>query len=480
MIAIDFIKSYRNLPSYTPINISMIESMIDKMVINSIQKTGITKDIIELKQVVDDIGSPKFLKIYGDILTEMLQDIPKDYFAGKDFFDPDGNPNLRVTSIRQSNKKDKDLTRRDLNEAISTIRGLIKVAFPNGHHRLEEIINIKDPKQFLDNFADIMPEIKGGADLGDLQGHVRSMSKKYDALLKGDYSVLQGFNRSLRNVTGQILWENISLKAREKTLTKYFNEISPAIKKTFKDSGGKVLVTGRQTGNIKSNKGDSEIVDSLVTLSFINGTGTEILKISLGDSTKLSQNAIRKQRLMINATKTQSNMYSVEYLLNNLDKHLNSQFYLDYWQKRLQPYLHKAGEKNVDKNNWDNTRQAFYLLALYDVLAVRATTSGTFAQTLTINNKIQTINSVIRATSNYYSKQRMKQNNRDDDFFTIRNTVNNIFNMGIIKHSTYIQRQQKISSGNSIKDEPEIRKNYQMQIEKILSTKIAIGTNVLF
>jgi hypothetical protein len=52
--------------------------------------------------------------------------------------------------------------------------------------------------------------------------------------------------------------------------------------------------------------------------------------------------------------------------------------------------------------------------------------------------------------------------------------------MGVIKHSTYIQKQQKISSGNSKKDEQQILENYQTQINAVLSTKIAIGTNVLF
>ncbi len=468
MIAVDFIKSYRNLPSYTPINISMIESMIDKMVINSINKTGIKQDIIELEQIVNGIGSPEFLKIYSDILTEMLQNIPKDYFAGKNFFDPNGDPNVRVTSIR------KDHLAEDLDEAISTIRGLIKIAFPNGHSQLGEIIKIQNPEQFLNKFAEIMPEIKDGADIGDLQNHVRSMSKKYGALLRGDYSVLQGFNRSLQNVTGQILWENISFKAREKALEKYFNEIMPNLNTAFKASGGKVKAKGRQTGGLKSNTGKQEVADSIVELSFIDGNNNEILNISLADSTKLSQHAMRNQRLMITSTKTQSNIYTVKYLLNSIDKQLNSQFYLDYWQKRLQPYLDKAGEKNIDKNNWDNTRQAFYLLALYDVLAVRATTSGTFVQTLTVNNKIQTINSIIKATSNYYSKKSR------GSFGSIRNDTNDIFNMGVIKHPTYIQKQQKISSGNSKKDEQQILKNYQTQINAILSTKIAIGTNVLF
>ena len=125
----------------------------------------------------------------------------------------------------------------------------------------------------------------------------------------------------------------------------------PNLNAAFKASGGKVKAKGRQTGGLKSNTGKQEVADSIVELSFIDGSNNEILNISLADSTKLSQHAMQNQRLMITSTKTQSNTYTVKYLLNSIDKQLSSQFYLDYWQKRLQPYLDKAGEKNIDKNN---------------------------------------------------------------------------------------------------------------------------------
>lgn len=454
------IKWYQDLPSYTPVNISVIEKMIDEKVENSIQKIGIRQDIAELGQVTKGIGSPEFLQIYNDVLTNMLKEIPSDYFAGKDFFDPYGNPNISITRITKNNLAE------DLDEAINAIRGLIKLAFPNGHTALDYVVSIKDPQLFLQSFADIMKDIGGGAYLDGLQKQVRGMAQRYGALLRGDYSVLEGFNTNLQNVTGQILWENISLKAREKALETYFNTIAPGIDKEFIASGGKIKVTGSQAGRKLSSTGKQEVADSIVTLSFRDEKNNEVLAITMADSTKLSQNAMKRNNFYIGATKKQSETFTVQYLLNSIDKQM-------YWEQRLQPYLGGAQEKTNDTANWDNTRQGFYLLALYDVLAVRATTSGTFAQTLTVNNKIQMINDIIKNTSNYYQYKSKGTKG-------IRSSENNIFNMGKPKYINYIKKQQAVSHGNTNTDEPVLKANYQSYISSVLSTKINIGTNVLF
>ena len=455
------IKWYQDLPSYTPINISTLEQMIDKMVENSIQKTGIRQDLVDLSQVVQGIGSSEFLKIYNDVLTDMLKEIPSEYFAGQNFFDPYGNPNVAVTTISKGNLNE------DLDNAISAIRGLIKIAFPNGHTALDYIVNIKEPQHFLNSFANIMKDIGGGAYLDSLQEQVRGMAQKYGAVKTGDDAARKAFNTNLQNVTGQILWENISLKAREKTLKIYFNTIAPGIDKSFITSGGRIKVTGSQAGRKLSSAGKQEVADSIVTLSFRDEGDKEVLAVTMADSTKLSQTAMKKNNFYIGSTKTQSETYTVQYLLNSVGKQT-------YWEKRLQPYLGGAYEKADDKTNWDNTRQAFYLLALYDVLAVRATTSGTFAQTLTVNNKIQTINNIIRNTSDYY------QYRSSGSKKSIRGAKNDIFNMGKLKHTSYIKKQQKISHGNNENDENQLILNYEDYIASVLATKINIGTNVLF
>lgn len=308
------VKSYLDIPPYTPINISTVEKAIDKMVENSIFKTGIKQDIIELNDVSRIFGTPEFLKTYNDVLTNMFKDLPKDYFAGSDFFDPYGDPALRVTSIRE------ECLAEDLDQAISTLRGLIKVAFPNGHSGLDYIINIKDPQQFLNAFANIMPSISGGAYLEGLQRHVRSMATKYGQLLKGDMSVLQSFNINLQNVAGQALWENISLLARKKALEIYFNKINPEITNSFVASGGKVVAKGVQRGRTLSSKGQQEVADSLVVLSFREENEKEVLAITLADSTKLAQNAMKNNSFYISSTKAQAKTYDVKYLLNSVGK----------------------------------------------------------------------------------------------------------------------------------------------------------------
>lgn len=455
------IKWYQQLPSYTPVNISLIENMIDKMVENSIEKSGIRQDLIELDEVTRILGSPEFLKIYNDILTNMLKDIPGDYFAGQDFFDPYGNPTIPTTHI------DKNHLAEDLDSAISSLRGLIQAAFSEDHSGIKYIANIKNPQQFLEAFANIMPQIGGGAYLDGLQNHVKNMSQRYGKLIAGDYSVLEAFNTNLQNVTGQIIWENISLKARAKALEIYFNTIQSETIKAFLNSGGKIIAKGVQRGRSLSKTGKQEVADSLVVVSFREEGDKEVLALTMADSTKLSQTAMGKQKFWIRSTASQTKTYTVGYLLNQIGKQI-------YWEKRLQPYLGGAEERPSDTRNWDNSRLAFYLLALYDVLAVRATTSGLYASTLTINNKIQTINSILHNVSEYY-QYRSTGKSRG----SIRHSKNNIFNMGG-NYNNYIKKQQKISNGWTDQDEDMLQSNYQQYINSVLATKIAIGTNVLF
>ncbi len=76
---------------------------------------------------------------------------------------------------------------------------------------------------------------------------------------------------------------------------------------------------------------------------------------------------------------------------------------------------------------------------MYDVLAVRATESGTYAQTLTINDKINTISSVIRSISNYYQFESQGRSG-------IRGPENNIFTMAQT-YAEYARKQRKVSRG---------------------------------
>ena len=461
------VKSMKNLQSYVPVNIAALEASIDTLVANSFKVSGIQKDLIEINDVMEGLGSEKFLKIYADALADMFKDIPSDYFVGDDFFNPAAAPNLRVTSLRADNLKE------DFDSAVSFIRQMVKIVAPNTK-QIQKLLSYKTSEAFIRNLGEIsssgMPE-----NFGVLQEHIRGFYKKY-AQLKGKKEItkseIQAINTNLQNITGQIFWEQISLEARKKALEIFFNEVHSGIKQSFFDSGGHIVVEGKQSGTNVNRSGQQEISDSIVTLSLVNKDGVVVATIETGDSTKLSGSAAENKKFFISSTKTQSEMYDVKYLLDLVNK-------TDYWENRLKVYLDNSEESATDDENWNNTRLGFYLLAMYDVLAVRATeVGGQYAQTLTVNNKIMLMNDVLKGISNYYQKESKGRSG-------IRAPENNIFNMAG-GYANYVMQQQKISRGvdwagaKYLTDEPELETNYNNYIKQVMATKISISSNVLF
>lgn len=457
----------QNLQSYVPINITALEASIDALVANSFKVSGIQQDLIEINDVMQGIGSDQFLKIYADVLADMFKDIPSDYFAGEDFFNPAVAPNLRITSLRAGH------LREDFDSAVSFIRSMVKAIGPN-NKEIQELLALKTNTGFIKRLGKIdpagMPE-----SFGPLQEHIRGFYNRYQQL-KGQKNIdpndLKGLNTNLQNVTGQIFWEAISLEARKKALEILFNQIHPGIKQAFFDSGGRVIAEGHQTGTQTNQGGKQEVSDSLITLSLINKEGSVVATITMGDSTKLSGSAASNKKFFIEPTKTQADIFDVKYLLGLVDK-------IDYWENRLKVYLDNSQKTSADEENWNNTRLGFYLKAMYDVLAVRATQlGGQYAQTLTVNNKVMLINNVIRGISNYYQTQSKGRSG-------IRSAQNDIFNMGG-GYEHYVVKQQKISRGvdwshqKYILDEPQLEANYKDYIKQVMATKINISSNVLF
>lgn len=62
------------------------------------------------------------------------------------------------------------------------------------------------------------------------------------------------------------------------------------------------------------------MADSLVTISFENKEGTVIASVTTADSTKLSGSALEKNKFFIGATKTQSEIFTLGYLLDKIER----------------------------------------------------------------------------------------------------------------------------------------------------------------
>lgn len=465
------VKSIKNLQSYTPVDIVALEASIDRMVFDSYEKMNIREDLIDLEQVINGLGSDQFLKIYTDTLTDMLKDIPSDYFCGADMFNPAASPNIRITSLRR------DHLAEDFDSAVSVIRGMVKLVAPEGSKEIQRILNLKTNTGFIKALGNLDSKYFGDLpdSFGVLQEHIRGFYSRYTELKgkKGKITSddIKGINTNLQNITGQIFWEQISLIAREKALEIFFSQIDDPAIQAFIQSGGRVIARGKQVGTKTNSTGNQEVADSLVTISFEDKEGSVVATVTTADSTKLSGSALEKNKFFIGATKTQSETFTLGYLLDKIERKT-------YWENRLKVYLDGSQETSNDDANWDNTRLGFYLLAMYDVLAVRATQSGQYAQTLTVNNKINTINQVIRNISHYYQYE--SQGNSG-----IRSAENNIFTMAQT-YSEYVRKQQKISRGRDWNknpyhaDEPDLESNYDNYIAQLMATKISISSNVLF
>ena len=459
------VKSIKNLENYTPVDIAALEASIDQLVMNSYKVMQIENDLIEINGVINGLGSEAFLKIYTDTLTDMLKEIPSDYFAGEDMFNPAASPNIRITSLRSSNLNE------DFDSAVSVIRGMVKLVAPESNKRIQQILGYDDT-HFIKALGNLDPKDMPPS-FGALQEHIRGFYSRYQQLKKQkipDANTLKALNTNLQNINGQIFWEQISLIAREKALEIFFSQIHPGIKDAFFQSGGQIIVEGQQTGTKRNKSGGQEVADSLVTISFKMGDSV-LASVTTADSTKLSGNAVTSGRFFVGATKGQSKVYDVGYLLDRIGQR-------SYWENRLKVYLDESEESPADTINWDNTRLGFYLLAMYDVLAVRATTSGQYAQTLTVNEKMYMINNIIRAISKYYQTESKGTSG-------IRSAENNIFSMGG-GYAEYVTTQQKISRGvdwsgmRYTADESALESNYNNYIKQVMATKIAISSNVLF
>ena len=205
------VKSIKNLENYTPVDIAALEASIDQLVMNSYKVMQIENDLIEINDVINGLGSEAFLKIYADTLTDMLKEIPSDYFAGEDMFNPAASPNIRITSLRSSNLNE------DFDSAVSVIRGMVKLVAPQGNKRIQQILGFNNTN-FIKALGNLNPKDMPPS-FGALQEHIRGFYSRYQQL-KGqkipDPNILKALNTNLQNITGQIFWEQISLIAREK------------------------------------------------------------------------------------------------------------------------------------------------------------------------------------------------------------------------------------------------------------------------
>lgn len=193
------VKSIKNLENYTPVDIAALEASIDQLVMNSYKVMQIENDLIEINDVINGLGSEAFLKIYADTLTDMLKEIPSDYFAGEDMFNPAASPNIRITSLRSSNLNE------DFDSAVSVIRGMVKLVAPQGNKRIQQILGFNNTN-FIKALGNLNPKDMPPS-FGALQEHIRGFYSRYQQL-KGqkipDPNILKALNTNLQNITGQI------------------------------------------------------------------------------------------------------------------------------------------------------------------------------------------------------------------------------------------------------------------------------------
>ena len=201
------IKSIKNLQNYVPVDIAALEASIDRMVFESYKVTGLENDLIEIQDVINGLGSDEFLKIYTDTLTDLLKEIPSDYFCGEDMFNPAASPNIRITSLRR------DHLAEDFDSAVSVIRGLVKLIAPDSSKEIQRILSLKTNVGFIKALGNLDSKYFGDLpdSFGVLQEHIRGFYSRYHQLKnsKGlnptEYSnILKGLNTNLQNITGQI------------------------------------------------------------------------------------------------------------------------------------------------------------------------------------------------------------------------------------------------------------------------------------
>ena len=472
MAAIDFYPKFLSQgPTYVPVNMSLIKDRLIAKNQAAILKSGIKQDAIDIEQFAKKMGSEEFMLRYTEVLTEMLQSISKesDGIIPENFFDIDGKSSISMTELKPT-----DLAQH-LDEVIATLRSSIKIAFPsNTFAPLHNLITITDNQQFLDNFASVVGQYANSpewANIGALHGHIKGLAATYAELKSGadPGPVLKKFNSNLKNTWGQVIWENIALAARVKVIEEIMKEIGQDIILPTQHAwigDISIRIRGKQVGAEKSSNNKQEVADSIITIEILNSENAVIATITTGDSTKFKQNA-QTGGVHFHDTTAQEAIHSLGDLLNSVHQRT-------YWEERLRIFLDgspnkakRATKKPKDIEHWQNTYEGFYRLALWDTMAVRATTSAQKAQTLTINNKIKLISSII-----------IDIKTEDINARAIKNK-NNIFQLGD-KYSKYVTKQLKTSSGSSDNDEDKLWSNYSSYINSVLSTKISISRNVSY
>ena len=195
------LKFREEVGQYDQVDIKAIKSMISAMEQKSVQGFNLRPDLLEISDVLTGIGSDDFAKIYADVLANMLKEIPSDYFAGNDFFDLNGSPNIATTSISKANLNE------DLDQSINTIRGLLIAAFPDKGAKVNELIQISDNVEFLDKLYKAAESGVFGSNMDSLKGHIKGLKERYPGLSGGKASskAIRQYNTNLQNVTGQIL-----------------------------------------------------------------------------------------------------------------------------------------------------------------------------------------------------------------------------------------------------------------------------------
>lgn len=472
------IKSIKNLQSYTPIDINTIRAQINNKIMKSYRIWDKTKDLkqdaLNINNIIESIGGDEFFKVYADTLIQMLNDVFVDTeLTLWDIFDPSQTPDIRFTSLRP------DHFAEDFDLAVSIIRGMVQLITPADKQWVRDLLAIPDNSSFIDALGNLdskyfkyMPP-----NFGPLQKHIRSFYSRYGQLAnkleKGSEITpddIKPMNTNLSNITGQILWEQILLIAREKVLQRFFSEIDDPAIDAFIKSGGRITFKGKQTGKEKGKKGKQTVGDSLVKVSFENSADKVIASFTLTDSTKLSNTAVATNKFIVDSTTSQAKKFTLDYLLDLVNQKA-------YWKDRLQVYLDLDENIENDDVNWDNTRQSFYLLAVYDVLAIRAASNNNrYANTLSINDKFYTIKNLMTSIENFYIKDNPSIKNK------------NIFTMGKGGgyYSWYVPLQLSISRGTDWKgqryivDEDSLQSSYDTYINTVLSTKIHISTNIIF